>query len=121
MATKGHRSWGTIRKCSSGNLQASYIGPDHRRHYAPETYSVRSRAEGWLHQERKLIENSDWTPPASRIGKLAKSGVTLADYGQRWIDEKNIKERTRMHYNYLFDKHIKPQLGHVALRTPNGR
>jgi hypothetical protein len=37
--TKGSRGWGRIRRLPSGNLQASYIGTDGRRHTAPTTYT----------------------------------------------------------------------------------
>ncbi|MGE5697037.1 MAG: integrase, partial [Candidatus Sericytochromatia bacterium] len=62
----GHRGWGHIRRLPSGRFQASYVGPDMRRHTALTTYSVKLAAEGWLADERRLIESYRWSPPATR-------------------------------------------------------
>ena len=53
--TKGSRGWGHIRKLPSGRFQASYIH-NLDRHNAPITFTTKPRAEGWLADERKLIE-----------------------------------------------------------------
>ena len=55
-ATRGHRGWGWLRKLPSGKYQASYIGPDSKRHYAAHTFSAKLYAEGRLSQERQSIE-----------------------------------------------------------------
>ena len=57
----GRRGWGWIRRRASGRFQASY---EHNltRHYAPTTFTTRLRAEGWLADERALIEADIWTP-----------------------------------------------------------
>ncbi|AFV89894.1 Phage integrase [Acidipropionibacterium acidipropionici ATCC 4875] len=60
------RTFGSTRKLASGNWQARYIGPDHHRHVAPSTFVDREYAEGWLSEERKLISQGLWTPPADR-------------------------------------------------------
>jgi hypothetical protein len=59
--TNDRRAWGQVRKLPSGDYQASYLGPDRCRYTAEVTYSTRVRAEGWLADERRLIENSEWT------------------------------------------------------------
>ena len=41
--------------------------------------------------------------------------ITLAEYGQTWIDQRNAKLRTRIRYQAVWDNHIKSQLGRVAL------
>jgi hypothetical protein len=46
--TAGTNSWGHIRMLPSQRFQASYVGPDLRRHNAPETFSTRLAAQGWL-------------------------------------------------------------------------
>ena len=60
-STKGHRGWVHIRKLPSKRFQASYIGPDLRRHTAPNTFTVKLNAEGWLANERQLIERAALT------------------------------------------------------------
>jgi hypothetical protein len=71
---RGRREWGYVRKqgTKSGRYQASYIGPDLRRHFAPVTFSSKMNAESWLAKEKDLIEkatyNEDyvWQPPETR-------------------------------------------------------
>lgn len=115
MATKGHRAWGKIRKLPSGKFQASYIGPDSRRHTAPTTFSVRIAAEGWLATERRLIEGGTWTSPASRAKATESAGLTLAAYAKPWLEHRNISRRTGDSYRYLLDSHILPVLGDMIL------
>lgn len=43
----------------NGSVQASYIADDGRRYYATHTFETRVDAEGWLANERKLIELGD--------------------------------------------------------------
>ena len=46
------RSFGAIRRLPSKRYQASYIGPDLARHVAPETFTAKIDAEGWIAAER---------------------------------------------------------------------
>ena len=55
---KNHRGWGWVRKRSSGRYQASYIGPDNVRHFAPTTFEHKIDAEEWLTAERREIESA---------------------------------------------------------------
>ena len=90
MATKKttrrpRRSWGKIRAERSGRLSASYTGPDLARHTAQATFSARMDAERWLADERRLIENCDWTPPAVREATRTAKATSLADYAEQWL------------------------------------
>jgi integrase len=121
-ATKGHRGWGHIRQLSnkSKRFQASYIGPDLARHYAPLTFSDRTSAEIWLGRERQTIERASiggeqWVSPAERVALATVTKETLDEYGKRWIEQRNIKPRTRIHYATLLDDHISPKLGKIAI------
>ena len=49
-----------IRRLPSKRYQASYTGPDTRRHVGPVTFTGKADAEGWLSDERKLIESGQW-------------------------------------------------------------
>ncbi len=53
------RSWGKIVPMRSGRYEAGYNGPDRARHYAPTTFTSRMDAEGWLRDERRLIEREE--------------------------------------------------------------
>lgn len=115
--TRGHRGWGHIRKLPSKRFQASYVGPDLLRHKAPMTFSVRMDAEGWLSTERRKIELDAWVPPARAREQAKAKTITLADYAQKWVTERNVKARTRSGYNDLLRLHIKPSIGRVALKN----
>lgn len=111
---QGRRGWGHIRKLPSRRLQASYIGPDLRRHIAPHTFGARIDAEGWLATERRLTERGEWTPPAQRAAERTAEHVTLADYAARWLAHRDLKPRTRSHYQGLLKNHIS-KLGAIPL------
>ena len=118
--TKNHRGWGWIRKRPSGRFQASFIGPDRKRHFGPTTFSNRMRAERWLANERDLIERASetgerWLTPDERAAKAAVVAEPLSEYGKRWIAQRDIKARTRIHYTSIFDQHISPKLGGIAI------
>ncbi len=114
-ATSGHRGWGHIRRLPSGRFQASYVGLDNIRHTAPTTYSVRMAAEGWLADERRLIERGEWSAPVQRAAAAHAAGETLAEYGARWIAHRNVKPRTKIHYQATLEKHINPMLGSLTV------
>ena len=112
--TKGSRGWGHIRKLPSGRFQASYIH-ELVRHNAPMTFSTKPRAEGWLADERKMIELDTWTSPGSRAAARAAPVITLGDYAARWIDHRPVKQRTRLMYEGLLKHHITGSLGKLAI------
>ena len=81
------RSFGSIRHLPSGRYQAEYTGPDLMRHRAPSTFDARMDAEGWLHEERKLIDADSWAPPKRRA-EMARKVQRTPDFGTyalRWI------------------------------------
>jgi hypothetical protein len=73
---KNHRGWGWIRKRASGRYQASYIGPDHARHYAPTTFHHKVDAEEWLTAEpaRSRLQTQQCVAPTSTRDQLACNG-----------------------------------------------
>jgi integrase len=132
--TKNHRGWGWIRKRASGRYQASYIGPDHNRHYAPTTFEHKIDAEEWLTAERREIQNAhsavrsalvndgsagpQWMSAAQRqavMHESLKSSVTLTNYATEWIQQRPLKPRTRIHYTQILENHISPELGSISV------
>jgi len=107
------RTFGAIRKLPSGRYQASYTGPDLVRHKAPQTFTARIDAEGWLHRQRGAVEGEDWTPPAAP----KPAAVTVAEYADAWLSDRDLKPRTRQHYRYLLDDHILPTLGTMLVKV----
>ncbi len=114
------RGWGYVVKLKSGRWQASYVGPDRCRHYAPGTFAHRVRAEGWLASERELLEpgkREHWTPPKERAAAASAPALTLSEYATRWIEQRNIKPGTRQLYESQHKAHIEPALGHRAITS----
>jgi hypothetical protein len=70
--------------------------------------------EGWLRDERRMIERGEWTSPQKRVAEVQAQHITLAEYADTWIRERNIKPRTRNGYEALWDNHIQT-LGKVPL------
>lgn len=120
---RSRRSFGKIRRLPSGNYQASYVGPDSIRHTGPETYTARGDAEGWLRDERRLIEWNDWSPPDSRRAttdvdmvtepRASTATVLLGSYARDWIERRvtskgaPLHPRTRLEYLGYLDGILK--------------
>lgn len=120
--TKTYRGWGHIRQLpnKSKRWQASFIGPDCKRHYAPTTFTQKMDAESWLIKERRFIERAaeqdeKWISPSQRAALNQIPRETLSEYGKQWIAQRNIKPRTRIHYSSLLSDHISPVLGEIGV------
>lgn len=110
MARK-RRGFGRIRKERSGRYSAAYIGPDTKLHRAPRTYAAESDAEGWLAAERRKIELGTW-------GAVERSdGITLRAYADKWIEQRQLRPRTRQHYESMLERLILPDLGDMKIVT----
>lgn len=105
---KGRRRFGWVRKLPSGRFQASYLGPDGRRRMAPETFERKGDADRWLSVVESEVLRGEWTDPL--LGR-----VPFGEYGQRWITEHRLGERTREEYRSLWRHHVAPYLGHIEL------
>ena len=109
------RSWGTLRTMRNGAVQSSYIADDGRRYYALHTFDTRGDAEGWLANEKKLIDMGEWTPPMARSSRV--TDLTLEAYSQQWLPQRDLTPATRAAYNYLLKCRIVPQLGSQGLKN----
>ncbi|MCX6470366.1 MAG: tyrosine-type recombinase/integrase [Corynebacteriales bacterium] len=111
------RSFGSIRKLPSGKFQARYTGPDNREHRAPTTFTAKLDAEGWLTDERRMIERGGWTPPAERAERKVTGGLTLKVYADKWHAEtvNRHKPRTRALNRGYLDNVILPDIGDTRL------
>lgn len=110
------RSFGRLRKRTSGRWQAGYVGPDGRVHNAPQTFIAKIDAEAWLAAERKRIEADEWTPPIERTAQKYHQGITLAEYATPWLERRDLKPRTRAHYRAILDKRLLPAFGEIPLK-----
>ncbi|MQA96021.1 MAG: tyrosine-type recombinase/integrase [Streptosporangiales bacterium] len=103
------RRFGLIRTLASGRVQASYLGPDGRRRYAPNTFERKGDADRFLSLIETQMSRHEWIDPEL-------SAVRLGDYAERWIQERpNLRPRTIDLYGGLLRKHILPYLGGVPL------
>ncbi len=116
------RTFGTIRKLPSGRFQASYIGPDERRHVGWSTYLVKGDAEAWLRDEELLTDRPwEWTPPSRRRPVEASSKLTLRGYAEATVKRRSTRARKPIRpstvelYLKLLRLVILPKLGDVAL------
>jgi integrase len=115
MASSKRRRFGKVRKLPSGRFQASYLGPDGNRRYAPDTFASRTDADRFLVNVESLMMRDEWTDPL-------RGQVKFGDYAAVWIAERpGLRTRTVELYRWLLRKHINPYLGDVELgklRTP---
>lgn len=117
------RSFGSIRRLPSNRWQASYVGPDHRRHTGPVTWTHRTDAEAWLAAERHVIESGTWTPPTDRQRAETTAGQRLGDYAATVIKRRATRSRsplrptTRAHYEQTLRLAILPTLGDLPIAS----
>ena len=109
---KEHRSFGTIIE-TRGRFKVRYTGPDRKIHRAGITFTTRERAQGWLFEERKLIELHEWTPPSLRRAQVHKDELTLDEFARDWIAKRLVrgrplKDRTREHYLDIHERWFTP-------------
>ena len=97
-AETDRRGWGRIRRLPSRKYQAAYVGPDARLHQAPATFSAHIDAEGWLATERRLIELGGWTAPAARHLARYANTITVGEYVEEWIAQRELARWTRISY-----------------------
>jgi integrase len=112
--TKGSRGWGHIRRLPSGRFQASYVH-NVTRYNAPRTFPTKLRAEGWLADERRLIDLDTWTSPAERAAAHTARVMALAEYAVTWIEQRPLKPRTRAMYSSLLRLQISDTIGKVPV------
>lgn len=110
MTTK-RRGFGRIRQERSRRYSAAYLGPDGKLHRAPRTYATKDDAIGWLNIERRKIELGTW-------GAVERSdAITLRGYGDKWIEQRSLRPRTRAHYESMLERLILPELGDAKIVT----
>lgn len=118
------RGFGTIRALPSGRFQATYMGPDKARHAAPLTFTAKVDAEGWLRDERRLIENETWTSPAARAAEKARleASPIFKDYAEEWVANRRngrgrpIRESSAASYRAIIKNHLNPTFGEVKVK-----
>jgi integrase len=111
-------AFGTVSKLPSGRYRALYYGPDGkrgRRYKAPRTFTTKKAARQWLSTVQADILRNAWLPPADQMP--VTKALTLAAYTGVWIAQRELKDRTREHYDRLLDAHILPPLGGLPIAS----
>jgi len=119
----GRRAWGNIKRqrTRQPSYQASFVGPDLRRHYAPGgSFSTRHNAEGWLLREKDHLDacrrtGERWRTPGERASEKRAVLLRLSEYGKTVIDQRVLRPRTRIEYESKWSKLIEPKLGRLAV------
>jgi integrase len=105
------RTFGTIRKLSSGRYQARYTSPDRVRHCAPRSFATKAEASRWLASSENDLARGTWTDADA-------ARVALDAYARGWLKARpNLRPRTIDLYDLLLERHILPALGHHTLGT----
>lgn len=103
---KNRRSFGAIRRLPSGRYQASMPHPaGTARINAPQTFTTRIDAEGWLAKELRDISTGDWSP---RGKNKCFPVVKFEDYAER-----HLKVQTSPQGGLLRESTVQQQSGMV--------
>src|SRR5260370_34743206 len=88
------RYFGSIRKLPSGRYQASYKGPDGKRHTAPMTFDTPTYADAWIAGVRTDIQRERWeSPDAAKTNYEVV--LLLRDYSASWLKGRDPAGSTR--------------------------
>lgn len=87
--------------------RARYWGPDLNRH--TRTFGDRMAAEGWLVDERRLIERDEWLPPDRR--NVVVERLTLSEWATEYIESRTLAPGTLRDYSRILRVHIDPTIG----------
>ena len=100
------RQFGKVVRQRSGRYQASFIGPDGRRQYAPQTFTRKADASRWLAKAESDLSRGAWRNEA--LGRaLFKDYATSyleenPDIGERWAE--TCHRNMRLHMAALREK-----------------
>ena len=106
---KAREAFGQLKTLPSGRLHASYMGPDGKRHNAPQTYDNKTDARVWLSAQQVAIHQGTWDGGDVTLAENGKKGrgINLNDYARKWLETRvnrhgeHLRPRTRMEYERL--------------------
>ena len=106
---KAPRRFGYVRKMPSGRYSASYLDPNNRRRFGPDTFSSKPEAVDWLTVQESLMVRREWTDPD-------RGKVPFGTYATTWISERpGLRPRTVYLYRWTLAKHLAPPFGRMFL------
>lgn len=104
--TRQTGTFGSVDELPSGRYRAQYYGPDGRRYKAPTTFTTKADARAWLSLQQSDIIRKAWQPPDTHAPKVRRT--TFGEYADRWLKLRDLKPRTREHYEKLLREQLKP-------------
>jgi integrase len=107
-------AFGAVDKLATG-YRARYFGPDGRRYKAPTLFLTIKDARSWLSLRQSEIIRQAWAPPGA--DELPVPKLTFKTYADTWIEQRDLKDRTREHYKMLLAEHIMPKFGALPLAS----
>ena len=106
------RHFGSVRKRSSGQFEASYWHQG-SRHTAPATFPTKTDALTWLSTVEADVQRGGWVDP--RAGR-----ITFADFSKGWMDSRpDLRPRSKIVYESLLKCHLNPTFGEKAIGDIN--
>jgi integrase len=106
-------AYGTTRKLASGRYQARFTGDDGLQHPAPMTFDSKGDAVMWLSTIRTDRARGLWKAPDKRSEQTLTFGV----YSREWLDDRDLKPRTREHYKKLLSAQIGPTFDPTSIKS----
>lgn len=102
------RRFGSVRQLPSGNWQVRYRAADVAMRPDEHTYPSKTEALDRLTDLESDLRRGEWLDPdAGRI--------SLKEYAQTWIEQRDLEDRTRELYQGYLRNHIDPTLGTAML------
>lgn len=108
-------TFGAVETLPSGRHRARYRGPDGRRYTAPTLFLTQKDARGWLALRQADIIKGKWMPPDADEKPQPK--LTFKAYADTWIAQRDLKDRTREHYEKLLEDHIMGKFGSLPIAS----
>ncbi len=107
-------TFGSVDKLATG-YRARYFGPDGRRYKAPTLFLTKGEARSWLSLRHAEIIRKAWEPP--EVGENSQPKLTFDTYSKTWMAQRDLKDRTREHYDKLLEAHIVPAFGNFPIAS----
>lgn len=100
------RSFGQLERLPAGRWRARYTAPTQARIRAPHTFADKIDAEGWLAEEKRLIDLGTWAPPEERKKKREADALTVRELCDRWLSNGHLKESTAASHRRKLDNRV---------------
>lgn len=118
----GRRGFGEVEKRTSKSgvsYRARYAMPDGTRY--SRSFRTKLDAEGWLSNERALIDRDEWSPPAVRKQAEERrqreaATNTVAVFAERYLRERGLRPNTVQGYRALLKSRILPYFAEMPMR-----